>query len=86
MLVKKIRSVFHLDRAISIVGEIARALLGGEVVEKTPDRVRRFWNAPRIAARPGLKAVDLFAKVLDGNVKALWIWAAARRYRPARRP
>jgi assimilatory nitrate reductase catalytic subunit len=37
------------------------------------DRVRRFWNAPRLAVRPGLKAVDLFDAVLDGRVKALWI-------------
>jgi assimilatory nitrate reductase catalytic subunit len=37
------------------------------------DRVRRFWEAPRIATRPGLKAIDLFDKVLDGGVKALWI-------------
>jgi assimilatory nitrate reductase catalytic subunit len=37
------------------------------------DRVGRFWNAPRMAARPGLKAVDLFEAVLGGKVKALWI-------------
>jgi assimilatory nitrate reductase catalytic subunit len=37
------------------------------------DRVRRFWNAPRMAARPGLKAVDLFDALLEGKVKALWI-------------
>jgi assimilatory nitrate reductase catalytic subunit len=37
------------------------------------DRVRRFWNAPRMATRPGLKAVDLFDAVLDGEIKALWI-------------
>jgi assimilatory nitrate reductase catalytic subunit len=37
------------------------------------DRVRRFWEAPRIASRPGLKAVDLFDAVGDGRVKALWI-------------
>jgi assimilatory nitrate reductase catalytic subunit len=37
------------------------------------DRVRRFWQAPRMATRPGLKAVDLFDAVLDGKVKALWI-------------
>jgi hypothetical protein len=30
------------------------------------DRVRRFWDAPRLARRPGLKAVDLFDAVLDG--------------------
>ena len=37
------------------------------------DRVRRFWNAPRMATRPGLKAVDLFDALIDGTVKALWI-------------
>jgi assimilatory nitrate reductase catalytic subunit len=37
------------------------------------DRVRRFWRAPRMATRPGLKAVDLFDAVLDGGIKALWI-------------
>ena len=37
------------------------------------DRVRRFWNAPRIAGRSGLKAVDLFDKVREGGVEALWI-------------
>ena len=37
------------------------------------DRVGRFWNAPRMASRPGLKAVDLFDAVLDGRVKALWV-------------
>ncbi|MDQ2694120.1 MAG: molybdopterin-dependent oxidoreductase, partial [Pseudomonadota bacterium] len=39
------------------------------------DRVRRFWNAPRMALRPGLKAVDLFRAVAEGQVKALWIMA-----------
>jgi assimilatory nitrate reductase catalytic subunit len=37
------------------------------------DRVRRFWSAPRMATRPGLKAVELFEAVLDGRIKALWI-------------
>src|SRR5262249_42544584 len=37
------------------------------------DRVRRFWNAPRMATRPGLKAIDMFDAALDGRVKALWI-------------
>ncbi|MDO9708851.1 nitrate reductase [Paracraurococcus lichenis] len=40
-----------------------------------PDRVRRFWRAPNLAERPGLKAVDLFDAVLDGRVKALWVMA-----------
>ncbi len=37
------------------------------------DRVRRFWKSPRMAVRPGLKAVDLFDAMLDGKIKALWI-------------
>jgi assimilatory nitrate reductase catalytic subunit len=37
--------------------------------------LRSFWNAPRLATQPGLKAVDLFDAVLDGRVKALWIAA-----------
>jgi assimilatory nitrate reductase catalytic subunit len=39
------------------------------------DRLRRFWGSPRVAERPGLKAVDLFAAVADGRIKALWIMA-----------
>src|SRR5882757_8412880 len=35
--------------------------------------VKRFWNAPRLAEKPGPKAVDLFSAVGDGRVKALWI-------------
>ena len=37
------------------------------------DRVQRFWRSPRIATRPGLKAVEMFDAALDGRVKALWI-------------
>lgn len=39
------------------------------------DRVQRFWNAPNIAASPGLKAVELFDAVNDGRIKAIWIAA-----------
>jgi assimilatory nitrate reductase catalytic subunit len=37
------------------------------------DRVRRFWGAPNLATRPGLKAVDLFEAARDGRVQALWV-------------
>ena len=37
------------------------------------DRVRRFWGAPAMATRPGLKAVDLFEAVHSGEVRAIWI-------------
>jgi assimilatory nitrate reductase catalytic subunit len=39
------------------------------------ERVGRFWNAPQITTKPGLKAVDLFEAVGDGRVKAVWIAA-----------
>jgi len=37
--------------------------------------VAGFWNAPRIASRPGYKAVDLFDAVAQGRVRAVWIMA-----------
>jgi assimilatory nitrate reductase catalytic subunit len=37
------------------------------------DRLARFWSAPRLARRPGLKAVDLFRAVERGEIRALWI-------------
>ena len=36
-------------------------------------RVARFWGAARVAAKPGLKAVDLFAAVESGSITAIWI-------------
>jgi assimilatory nitrate reductase catalytic subunit len=39
------------------------------------DRVHRFWKSPVIAAKPGLKAVDMFRAVADGRIKAIWIVA-----------
>ncbi|HWI85887.1 MAG TPA: molybdopterin-dependent oxidoreductase [Sphingomonas sp.] len=38
-------------------------------------RVGRFWAAPKMAAKPGLKAVDLFRAARDGGIKALWVMA-----------
>ncbi|NIJ09300.1 assimilatory nitrate reductase catalytic subunit [Sphingomonas vulcanisoli] len=38
-------------------------------------RVGRFWSAPRMANKPGLKAVDLFRAVGEGKIKALWVMA-----------
>jgi assimilatory nitrate reductase catalytic subunit len=37
------------------------------------ERVRRFWKAPKMPARAGLKAVELFEAVHDGTIRALWI-------------
>jgi assimilatory nitrate reductase catalytic subunit len=38
-------------------------------------RVQAFGGSPRIAAGPGLKAVDLFEAIHDGRVRAVWIMA-----------
>tara|TARA_R110000868_G_scaffold18175_2_gene80496 strand:- start:1282 stop:3921 length:2640 start_codon:yes stop_codon:yes gene_type:complete len=39
------------------------------------DRVGRFWRSDSIATEPGLKAVDLFAAMGRGEIKAIWIMA-----------
>jgi assimilatory nitrate reductase catalytic subunit len=39
------------------------------------DRVRRFWGAPHMATREGLKAVQMLDAVARGEVKALWVMA-----------
>ncbi|HEX9174379.1 MAG TPA: molybdopterin-dependent oxidoreductase, partial [Telluria sp.] len=39
------------------------------------DAVQTFWGSPKIASRPGLKAVDLFQAIEAGTVKAVWIIA-----------
>jgi len=59
------------------VGALANMLAAHMEIENPEhrDRVRRFWRAPRIAQKPGLKAVDLFRAVRDGGIKVLWIMA-----------
>lgn len=56
------------------VGGLANQLAAHmDFTPESIDRVQRFWHAPRIATRPGLKAVDLFNAVETGDVKAIWI-------------
>ncbi len=43
--------------------------------EQHQSLVKRYWNSPRIANKPGLKAIDLFNAVKDGRIKALWVMA-----------
>lgn len=38
-------------------------------------RAQRFWRSPTICPRPGLKAVEMFDAVADGQIKAIWIMA-----------
>lgn len=37
------------------------------------DLVQRFWNAPKLAQAPGLKAVEMFQAIASGKIKAVWI-------------
>ncbi|ABC90575.1 nitrate reductase large subunit protein [Rhizobium etli CFN 42] len=59
------------------VGGLANMLAAHMAIENPEDRdrVQRFWESPVIAAKPGLKAVDMFRAVADGRIKALWIMA-----------
>ncbi|HLH12581.1 MAG TPA: molybdopterin-dependent oxidoreductase [Methylovirgula sp.] len=59
------------------VGGFANVLAAHMEIEnpKDRDRVRRFWQAPRMAERPGRKAVDMFRAVSEGRIKAIWIMA-----------
>jgi assimilatory nitrate reductase catalytic subunit len=56
-----------------LANQLAAHLRFGHPAEH--DALRRFWQAPRLAERPGLQAVQLFDAVADGRVKALWIVA-----------
>ncbi|RME69087.1 MAG: nitrate reductase, partial [Alphaproteobacteria bacterium] len=59
------------------VGGLANQLACHMDLENAAHRalVQAFWQAPRMAARPGLKAVELFDAVAAGRIKALWIMA-----------
>ncbi len=59
------------------VGGMANMLAAHMDLDKLDDRqrVQRFWNSPRIADKPGLKAVDLFDAMDEGRIKAVWIVA-----------
>lgn len=59
------------------VGGLANQLAAHLEIDDPGHRtlVEQFWNAPRIAQAPGLKAVDLFRAVGEGRIKALWIMA-----------
>jgi assimilatory nitrate reductase catalytic subunit len=57
------------------VGGLANMLAAHLEIDNPNHRaaVQGFWGSPRIADRPGLKAVDMFRAVADGRIKALWI-------------
>ncbi|MFZ1991102.1 MAG: nitrate reductase, partial [Alphaproteobacteria bacterium] len=57
------------------VGGLANQLAAHMELDNPKHRaiVRRFWDAPRLAERQGLKAVDMFRAIADGRIKAIWI-------------
>lgn len=57
------------------VGGLANMLTCHLDIENADHRdvVQRFWNAPAMPTKPGLKAVDLFQQVEQGRIKALWV-------------
>ncbi|HEU4844073.1 MAG TPA: molybdopterin-dependent oxidoreductase [Burkholderiaceae bacterium] len=59
------------------VGGLANMLAAHMDLERGEHRelVQTFWASPRMADKPGLKAVDLFRAIEDGKVKAVWIIA-----------
>jgi assimilatory nitrate reductase catalytic subunit len=58
------------------VGGLASTLASHmDFAPENVERVGRFWAAPRMATKPGLKAVDLFRAINEGRIKALWVMA-----------
>ncbi len=59
------------------VGGLANMLAAHMEIENADHRnaVQKFWAAPNIADKAGLKAVELFQAMHDGKIKALWIMA-----------
>ncbi len=59
------------------VGGMANMLAAHMELEDAQHRrlVQEFWGSPRIAAQPGLKAVELFDAMHAGRIKAVWIIA-----------
>jgi len=43
--------------------------------EESIELVAKFWQTPRIATEPGLKAVEMFEAVERGDIKVIWIMA-----------
>ncbi|MFJ5489073.1 molybdopterin-dependent oxidoreductase, partial [Hansschlegelia beijingensis] len=56
------------------VGGLANQLAAHMGFDATSvDRVRRFWDAPRMARAEGRMAVDMFEAIDRGEIRALWV-------------
>ena len=59
------------------VGGLANQLAAHMGYDNPDDiaRVEAFWQAPNMARKEGLKAVDMFRAIEEGKIKAVWIMA-----------
>ena len=59
------------------VGGLANTLAAHMDIENANHRadVQAFWQSPRISAKPGLQAANMFEAVHKGRIKAIWIMA-----------
>ena len=59
------------------VGGLANMLAAHMDLQEPAHRgiVQSYWQSPRMADKPGLKAVELFDAIGEGRVKAVWIMA-----------
>lgn len=59
------------------VGGLANMLAAHMDIENKTHQliVKDFWGSPKIAVKPGLKAVEMFQAVQRGDIKVLWIMA-----------
>lgn len=59
------------------VGGLANQLASHLDLETEDHRaaLQDFWQSPKMASKPGLKAVDMFRGVANGQIKAIWIMA-----------
>lgn len=59
------------------VGGLANQLAAHMDIDNSEHRalVQTFWGSPRIAQKPGLKAVDMFDAVAAGKIRFVWIMA-----------
>lgn len=56
------------------VGGLANMLAAHmDYSEQTLAIVSEFWNSPSLCQQPGLKAIELFDAMAEGQIKAIWI-------------
>lgn len=56
------------------VGGMANMLAAHmEYIPEHLNAIAKFWNSDKLSQQPGTKAIEMFDKVANGEIKALWI-------------